>query len=914
MHPLKVFRAMPILHFPLLQWLFVFYIATCLTECISLKKKSCVVEKGHADCSHMSLSEIPQDLPQNISRLDISHNRLVRVAHQQLSRYPELMDLDVSFNSISKLDEKMCQMVPLLQILNIEKNQMLEPTTQELCHCTNLVWLNMASNRLKLKQDSFAGLQNLTFLDISNNNLKSAELSIKPQLLRLIYLALGYNDIKTLKTGDFNFLRQSSLLVLNLSSVPLTTVEPNSFKNIASLRTLILDGSKIETRVLSKICRELAGSKIEALSLKNMKLGSLNNETFTGLTNTNITSLDLSGNELSKIDTGSFLGLHKLQSLNMANNKLKQLKNDTFKGLQSLKMLNMTQALGVSKHASTIENFAFQHLCAVETLILQGSTIREITENSFTGLTSLKDLDLSWTKIFSGTAITNLTFASLMASPLQKLNLRATALKEIDMGAFSFLSSLTKLHLERNFIKQIITGDEFKGLKQLEELYLFNNEKITLTSDSFIYVTNLKILNLAKSLTSTTLDMEPSPFKNLSKLTILDLSNNNIANIRGTLLEGLVNLKVLYLQHNNLARLWKSANVGGPVMFLKGAPNLVTLQLDNNGFDEIPENALEGLFNLTQLSLSGDLLNSLKVSIFDDLHSLQELKLQKNMITAVRPQVFRAPFKNLKLLVMDKNPFDCTCESILWFVSWLNNTNARVPDLGQEYICNTPLSYFNKSILAFDTLSCKDMTPFQTLYILSSTLVFLLMFTALVVRFHGWRIQFYCNILISRTLGLSDAKAEEGQAFQFDAYVIHAEEDARWVEKRMLPLEKQRCKFCFEDRDSIPGMLQLESIVDNIRRSRKILFVVTDNLLNDPWCRRFTAHHALHQVIEDSRDSVVLVLLEDIHDYKLSQTLFLRRGMLRPSCIVHWPPQKERVHAFHQDLLIALGKTNHWLQ
>ncbi|XP_071264657.1 toll-like receptor 3 [Salvelinus alpinus] len=80
-----------------------------------------------------------------------------------------------------------------------------------------------------------------------------------------------------------------------------------------------------------------------------------------------------------------------------------------------------------------------------------------------------------------------------------------------------------------------------------------------------------------------------------------------------------------------------------------------------------------------------------------------------------------------------------------------------------------------------------------------------------------------------------------------------------------------------------------------------------EEVLNRP---RFTAHHALHQVIEDSRDSVVLVFLEDVQDYKLSRCLLLRRGMLRPHCILNWPLQRERVPAFHQRLRVALSTTN----
>uniref|UniRef100_A0A8C4IKQ6 Toll-like receptor 3 n=1 Tax=Dicentrarchus labrax TaxID=13489 RepID=A0A8C4IKQ6_DICLA len=421
----------------------------------------------------------------------------------------------------------------------------------------------------------------------------------------------------------------------------------------------------------------------------------------------------------------------------------------------------------------------------------------------------------------------------------------------------------------------------------------------------------LKVLTLGKSLAAKALNPELSPFSRLSNLTILDLSNNNIGNIRENMLEGVVNLKVLKLQHNNLARLWKSANLGGPVLFLKWVRNLKTLLMDSNGLDEIPADALRGLSDLRELSLGSNLLNSLKDSIFDDLNSLQLLFLQKNLITTVRPEVFKTPMSNLSLLLMGKNPFDCTCESILWFVTWLNNTNmTNVPGLRDEYTCNTPLAYFNRSIMDFDTLSCKDMTPFRALYILSSSTVIMLMVTALLVRFHGWRIQFYWNILINRTLGLSDAGVEEGREFEYDAYVIHAEKDASWVERRIVPLENDNCRFCLDDRDSIPGMSQLESIVDNMRKSRKILFVVTETLLRDPWCRRFKAYHALHQVIEASRDSVVLVFLQDVHDYKLSRSLFLRRGMLRPCCILDWPVHKERVPAFHQKLLIALGMTN----
>ncbi|XP_076001491.1 LOW QUALITY PROTEIN: toll-like receptor 3 [Genypterus blacodes] len=853
------------------------------------KKTACQVKDGRADCSRLMLRAIPATLPRNITSLDVSHNMLVELPPASLTLYPGLIHLNVGYNSIKTLDKGLCQTLALLQTLNVEHNQVHLLTEKDLSHCTSLIRLNMASNRVKLQGEPFSGLQRLNFLDISQNSLRSAKLGSLLQLPDLLTLSLAFNAISTLKKEDFYCLKNSSLQILNLSSVPLKTFEHGCFQSISTIHTVIMDGSNLGTVVTSELCSELSVTAINGLSLHRTNIVTLTNTTFRGLETTNLTSLDLSGNGMGKIEDGSFHWLSRLEILILEENNIKHVFKATFKGLSSLKMLNLRRAMVKGRTSSTpiIDDFSFQPLSALESLVLQRTLVRDITEHTFTGLTSLRELDISWSAYPSFQSITSKTFASLAMSPLRHLNLTGTDIKQIGPGAFAAVRNLTVLCLDFNFIKQTLTGQEFEGLDHIQEIHLYNNHQtIKLSSKSFMHVPSLKVLTLGKSLTSTSLDLELSPFRPLSKLTHLDLSNNNVANIREGMLHGLVNLQVLKLQHNNLARVWKSANLGGPVLFLTGAPNLMSLELDYNGLDEIPVEAMRGLNNLTELNLGNNLLNRLKEPAFDDLHSLRVLRLQKNLITAVRPEVFMNPMSNLSLLTMDRNPFDCTCESIFWFVTWLNSTNTSVPGLRQQYMCNTPLLYFNRSVMDFDTLSCKDMTPFQALYIVSSTAVMILMATALLLRFHGWRIQFYWNILIKRTLGFSDANVEEGRQYQYDAYIIHAEEDFNWVERRMVPLENDNCKFCLEDRDAVPGVPQLQSIVNNMRNSRKILFVVTERLLIDPWCGRFLAHHALHQVIEASRDSVVLVFLQDVHDYKLSRSLFLRRGMLRPCCIL----------------------------
>ncbi|XP_062333283.1 toll-like receptor 3 [Osmerus eperlanus] len=890
---------------------------SCLTISSGLglaspKKTTCHVRHEKADCSRLLLKEIPPDLPRNITSLDMSHNRMVGLSPASLYPYPGLIHLDVGFNSLTRLEAGVCQTLCHLRSLDLQHNEVHLLTEKDLSCCANLTQLNLAWNRLKLQGEPFAALQSLTQLDVSKNGLESAKLGSQHQLPNLVSLILSNNTISILKKDDFSFLSSSSSFrVLDLSHLSLLKmIEPGSLAPIKTIEELIMESKQLTQQLMSQLCMELSGTAIHNLFLQNTGV-ILTNTTFKALEKTNLTFLDLSHNNLTTLENSPFQWLTKLKTLILEQNNLKNLNKETFQGLGNLTLLNLRRALVKSKksHTPAIKDFSFQPLGALESLIMENTVFQEITENTFTGLNNLRNLNLGFAICVSLKKINNLTLVSLINSPVQTLNLTGTSINHLGPGAFSSLRNLTSLLLAFNFIAQTLNGTEFQGLDQLQELKLFNNQqKIKLSPTSFTGVPRLKSLFLGKALSSPQ-DMNPSPFKPLSNLTLLDLSNNNIANINASLLKGLDNLKVLKLQHNNLARVWKAANPGGPVLFLEGLSSLTVLEMDITGLDEIPREGLRGLTNLRELSLSGNVLNYLEDSIFDDLRSLQVLRLQKNLITSVRKEVFSKAFANLSLLVIDTNPFDCTCESILWFVNWLNTTNASV--LGRdEYTCNTPSAYFNHSVMKFDPQSCKDMTPFYTLYVLSSTTVLTFMVTAFLFRFHGWRIQFYWNILVNKTLGLSDTKRVKGRNYEYDAYVVYAEADEKWVTTRLLPLEEEEYRFFLENRDSVPGGPRLQSIVDDMKNSQKIIFVVTESLFRDPLCRRFKVHHALHQVIEKGRDRLVLILLQDVQDYRLSQALLLRRGMLRPRCILHWPMEREQIPAFHQKLRIALGIVN----
>ncbi|XP_061438997.1 toll-like receptor 3 isoform X2 [Rhineura floridana] len=857
----------------------------------------CKIMHKMADCSHLKLTRIPSDLPTNITALDVSHNQLKTLPPTNFTKYSQLVYLDAGFNSISKLHAELCMNLPLLKVLKLGHNQLHAFPDDVFIYCTNLKELNLGFNILEVKNEPFKNLKNLSLLDVSQNHLSTSKLGFQQQLESLQELVMSQNKITELKEKDLDFLSNSSLNKLDLSSNPLKEFHPGCFRAIGNLYGLLLNNVPLGPNNTEKLSSELSGTRIQNLSMTQVQLSWISNSTFSGMKKTNLTILDLSNNALAGIENGSLVYFEDLEILNLMNNNIRHLFSHSLYGLYNVNYLNLGNS-----YIKKIDDFAFLWLKHLEYLILDGNKLMEITPNTFKGLDSLKKLSLSQCNM---TTITEKTFSSLANSSLQFLNLTKCGITSIKAKAFSWLGQLKSLDLGLNNIKQNLTGQEFQGLSNIETLYLSYNSQVNLTSESFTSIPNLRKLRLRR-VGCSNLEISPSPFRKLNNLTILDIGNNNIANMRDDLFDGLHQLEILDMQHNNLARLWKQANPNGPVLFLKGLQKLHLLDLESNGFDEIPGKAFHGLSKLRSLNLESNNLNLLPEFIFDELVTLNSLFLEKNLMTAVDEKVFGTIFTNLKELNMGNNPFDCTCESIAWFVNWLNGSRTYIQGLN-NYLCNTPSKYHSNRVVQFDTSPC-DSAPFKLVCIVSTTLVWLLIFVVLLIHFEGWRIKFLWNVTVNRVLGHRELDRPQ-QQFDYDAYIIHAKKDKNWVSKNFIPLEENsqpEIRFCLEERDFEAGISEFEAIVDSIKRSRKIIFVVTEHLLKDPWCKRFKVYHAIQQAIEQSRDSIILVFRHDIPDYKLKNALCLRRAMFKSRCILEWPVQNDQINAFYQQLKSAL--------
>ncbi len=295
-----------------------------------------------------------------------------------------------------------------------------------------------------------AGLENITALDLSSNDLKSMRMakSFQSLLPNLEMLDLGWNSYESIEPGAFDGL--SKLVELDLRHCRLKTLEKGCFKSLANLKTLNL---------LSNTISEIQQGAFNGLS--------------------NITCLDLVGNELDIISPGVFHGLDNLEILDICSSaELYEIKPGTFICLKNLQWLDFSY----SQSLNMIESKAFAHLTELKTLKLKGwsfSPIRSIDPSAFDDLNNIEELDLSGNE---------LSKFETTCSP-KKITLRGNNLRSVKFTG-SDLWRIEEIDLLDNLFLRVDTND-LSPLCCLKSLSLSS-----IQINSLRGLTNLTHLNL----------------------------------------------------------------------------------------------------------------------------------------------------------------------------------------------------------------------------------------------------------------------------------------------------------------------------------------------------------------------------------------------------------------------------------
>lgn len=260
------------------------------------------------------------------------------------------------------------------------------------------------------------------------------------------------NEIETIEEFVFN---QTKLLTeIKLTNNSIQNFFKNSFAGLQDLRILDLSHNQVsEIDAGSFNCPQL-----NHLNLSYNCLTEIDDNTFQGASQ--LQSLDLSYNGIGKISKNSFAGLLELKTLYLSGNEIESISHETFRHPM------LTHLFMEANKLKKLPNFAFKGAPNLQKLVLRDNDIEEISESAFWGLTKLKTLGLKSNKI---SVITN--------------------------ELFKDLRSMTELNLSHNHIR--VVEDWFTNCISLDKIILRNNRIEAISKSTFdAVISNLKSLDV----------------------------------------------------------------------------------------------------------------------------------------------------------------------------------------------------------------------------------------------------------------------------------------------------------------------------------------------------------------------------------------------------------------------------------
>nr|ABB21064.1 variable lymphocyte receptor A [Eptatretus burgeri] len=133
-------------------------------------------------------------------------------------------------------------------------------------------------------------------------------------------------------------------------------------------------------------------------------------------------------------------------------------------------------------------------------------------------------------------------------------------------------------------------------------------------------------------------ELEPKAFHNLKELTYLNLDSNQLQTLTPGVFDQLVELD--------------------------------RLELGRNQLESLPSGIFDKLTKLTDLRLYENKLQSLPKGVFDKLTELRTLEMRNNQLKRVPEGAFNS-LEKLTRLQLHTNPWDCTCNGIIYMAKWL---------------------------------------------------------------------------------------------------------------------------------------------------------------------------------------------------------------------------------------------------
>ncbi|KAF7269746.1 hypothetical protein GWI33_017264 [Rhynchophorus ferrugineus] len=399
--------------------------------------------------------------------------------------------------------------------------------------------LTIKNTTFLLANFTLYGLDNLKHFQFSYDNLSSISKHSLKHLNNLERLELYNNQIKNLRDVPLCGLRK--LKILDLSQNVLTDLDEFFFQCDGEQEQikLQLNDSVSRPNIYRTSFYNISGHSVDIseLDLSQNSIRTLG-ESLEKLEK--LRFLDLSFNELTKVNNLHFATLSRLEKLVLKHNQLQHFQASIFENktqlrvvdvsyndLNEITVFNVPRLQYLNVGYNSLVTVILRNLPNLREVHLNDNNFAEISPDDFESLPNLFTINLSGNKLF------------------------------IIDRLFRNIPTVRYLDLSRNAISNL-SGNTFNNLTDLRTLDLANNALTSLNGDPFLSLEYLEVLNLSSNALESLSYFSLEP---LQSLRTLDVSSNKLKFIEYDVilsrLPGLNNINIKYnlLTCENLSKL-----------------------------------------------------------------------------------------------------------------------------------------------------------------------------------------------------------------------------------------------------------------------------------------------------------------------------------------------------------------------
>ncbi|KAK4054214.1 cysteinyl-tRNA synthetase [Microbotryomycetes sp. JL201] len=554
------------------------------------------------DLSGQSIETIPIFLYRHaheIVSLNLSKNRPFDLPTDFVQLCTSLRELILSHMGIKRIPQAIKECYSLTR-LDISNNHIVDLEHIALDELTELMSLKCHNNRLWNLPEYFSELTALKYLNLSNNRFDSIP-KVVPEITSLVELDISFNTITTVpeEIGKLINLERLVLLANTITTLPQSLTQLTRLKELDCRRNTISDLTPIGATASLEVlrCEHNSASALDG-TWQYMRVLSISNNSLTRFslngTGSSLTSLNLSFAKLSSLSTELFDHLGAVENLVLDSNQIRTLPDNI----------------------GTLVNLV--HL--------------SIKNNLLTDLpSSIGRLQRLQTLSVSGNNLPTLPATIWLCSALSSLNASSNLLNDFPDpplsnsmdGAFDDLDG-RKLSVSTK-APSTSSGRLAPPLAlSLQRLYLGDNQ---CTDDVFAPIslmTELRTLNLSFNALS---EIPSSSLFRLSQLEELYLSGNKLTSLPPDDLERLVNLRLIYLNGNRLQTLPAELGKIKKLYALDVGSNVLKYNIANWPYDWNWNWNLE----LRYLNLSGNKRLEIKPGQQNDTSNLPRSAKRRNL-------------------------------------------------------------------------------------------------------------------------------------------------------------------------------------------------------------------------------------------------------------------------------------------